>query len=313
MSRMLVFGLLIVSSTLVSVGYLIWGLGLGKLFPGKKKHTVEETGRDTYILKGIVMLLCPVIGPCYFLVTQLLYLVLFRQDVDLEDVVFSKERVESYVRADEERERNMVPLEEAIAVSDKSSLRTLMLNVIRGDIQNSLSSIALALNSKDSETSHYAASVLQDELNNFRVNVQKMYTEMEQEDENQTDYELFLISYMNSVLKQKIFTEMEQENFVHILANAGESLFQKDKRALTSEYYEWICLRLLDIRDFAGMEKWCDRGFAQYPDALSAYTCRLKLYFTTGQREKFFQVLEQLKNSSIVIDKETLELIRIFS
>lgn len=310
---MLVFGLLIVSSTLVSVGYLIWGLGLGKLFTGKMKHTVEETGRDTYILKGIVMLLCPVIGPCYFLVTQLLYLVLFRQDVDLEDVVFSKERVESYVRADEERERNMVPLEEAIAVSDKSSLRTLMLNVIRGDIQNSLSSIALALNSKDSETSHYAASVLQDELNNFRVNVQKMYTEMEQEDENQTDYELFLISYMNSVLKQKIFTEMEQENFVHILANAGESLFQKDKRALTSEYYEWICLRLLDIRDFAGMEKWCDRGFAQYPDALSAYTCRLKLYFTTGQREKFFQVLEQLKNSSIVIDKETLELIRIFS
>lgn len=313
MSRMMVFGLLIVSSTLVSAGYLIWGLGLRKRFPLKKKHTSEETGRDTYILKGIVMLLCPVIGPCYFLVTQLLYLVLFRQDVDLEDVVFSKERVESCVRADEERERNMVPLEEAIAVSDKSSLRTLMLNVIRGDIQNSLSSIALALNSRDSETSHYAASVLQDELNNFRVNVQKMYTEMEQEDENQTDYELFLISYMNSVLKQKVFTEMEQENYVHILEKAGESLFQKDKRKLTSEYYEWICLRLLDIGDFAEMEKWCDRGFTQYPDTLSAYTCRLKLYFTTGQREKFFQVLERLKKSSIVIDKETLELIRIFS
>ena len=313
MSRMMVFGLLIVSSTLVSAGYLIWGLGLRKRFPLKKKHTWEEAGRDTYILKGIVMLLCPVIGPCYFLVTQLLYLVLFRQDVDLEDVVFSKERVKSYVRADEERGRNMVPLEEAIAVSDKSSLRTLMLNVIRGDIQNSLSSIALALNSRDSETSHYAASVLQDELNNFRVNVQKMYTEMEQEDENQTDYELFLISYMNSVLKQKVFTEMEQENYVHILEKAGESLFQKDKRKLTSEYYEWICLRLLDIGDFAEMEKWCDRGFAQYPDTLSAYTCRLKLYFTTGQREKFFQVLERLKKSSIVIDKETLELIRIFS
>lgn len=153
--------------------------------------------------------------------TQLFYLALFRQDADLEDVVFSKERVETHVRADEERERNMVPLEEAIAISDKSSLRTLMLNVIRGDIQNSLSTIALALNSKDSETSHYAASVLQDELNNFRVNVQKMCMEIEREGETETDYELFLISYMNSVLEQKIFTELEQENFVHILANAG--------------------------------------------------------------------------------------------
>lgn len=313
MNRMMFFGLLIASSTMVSVGYLVWGLFLRKLFSRKTGHGAEERDRDTYILKGSVMLLCPVIGPCYFLVTQLLYLVLFRQDVDLEDVVFSKERVETHVRADEERERNMVPLEEAIAISDKSSLRMLMLNVIRGDIQNSLSSIALALNSKDSETSHYAASVLQDELNNFRVNVQKMCMEMEQEDENQTDYELFLISYMNSVLEQKIFTELEQENFVHILAKAGDSLFQKDKRKLTSEHYEWICLRLLDIRDYAGMEEWCDRGVAQYPDTLSAYTCRLKLYFTTGQREKFFQVLEQLKRSNIVIDKETLELIRIFS
>ena len=48
-----------------------------------------------------------------------------------------------------------------------------MLNVIRGDLQDSLESIALALNSSDSETSHYAASVLRDELNDFRVNVQK--------------------------------------------------------------------------------------------------------------------------------------------
>ena len=279
---------------------------------GKKGAKSGEKEWQTYVLGGIVMLLCPVVGPGFFLMTQLLYLLLFRQDVDLEDVIFSKERVETHEHADEERERNMVPLEEAIAVSDKGSLRTLMLNVIRGDIQRSLSSIALALNSKDSETSHYAASVLQDELNNFRVNVQKMCAEMEREDDSQTEYELFLLPYMNSVLEQKVFLEMEQENFVHILAKAGESLYRKDKQKLTSEYYEWLCLRLLDIKDFSEMEKWCDRAFGQYPKALSAYTCKLKLYFTTGQREKFFQVLELLRQSKIIIDKETLELIRIF-
>lgn len=48
-----------------------------------------------------------------------------------------------------------------------------MLNVIRGDYQNSLSSINLALNSEDSETAHYAASILQDVLNNFRSQVQE--------------------------------------------------------------------------------------------------------------------------------------------
>ena len=70
----------------------------------------------------------------------------------------------------------MAPLEESLAVSDKRNMRMLMLNVIRGDMQKSLESITMALNSEDSETSHYAASVLRDELNDFRGPMcQKMY------------------------------------------------------------------------------------------------------------------------------------------
>ena len=48
-------------------------------------------------------------------------------------------------------------------------------------------------------------------------------------------------------------------------------------------------------------------------NTLEAYTCQLKLYFTMGEREKFFQVMQELKQSDVIIDNETLELIRIFS
>lgn len=312
MRAMTVFWIILLCSTLFSFGYLLWGL-LWQLRRKKKEEQSYEDDKIAYLIRFTVMLLCPLVGPLYFIVSQLLYLLLFRQDVDLEDVIFSKERVETHVHADEERERNMVPLEEAIAVSDKGSLRTLMLNVIKGDIQHSLASIALALNSQDSETSHYAASVLQDELNNFRVNVQKIYEEIEKEQETEIECEQYLIPYMNSVLVQKVFKDMEQENFVRLFVKTGEILYRKSPWSMTSQFYEWICLRLLDIQEFGEMEKWCDRAYEQYPKALSSYTCRLKLYFTAGQKEKFFQVMEELKNTDIVIDKETLELIRIFS
>ena len=108
------------------------------------------------------------IGVGYFI-----YKIIFRQQVDLDDVIFSKERVRMHIKADEETERNMVPLEEALAVSDKKNLRALMMNIIKGDITKSLATIMLALNSQDSETSHYAASVLRDELNDFRMNDRK--------------------------------------------------------------------------------------------------------------------------------------------
>lgn len=273
----------------------------------------KREGRAAYVIRFVVMLLCPVVGILFFGVGHLMYLFVFRKDVNLEDVVFSKERVKTNERADEERERNMAPLEEAIAVSDKESLRNLMLNVIRGDIQNSLAAISLALNSPDSETSHYAASVLQDELNNFRVNVQKLSREIEKEEDDETDCEKTLIPYMNNVLEQRVFTEMEQKNMVEQFVETGEALYHKNRYQLTSQYYEWICLRLLDIRDFSRMEQWCIRAAEQYPDELSSYTCKLKLYFTAQQREKFFETLDDLKQSSIVIDRETLELIRTFS
>ena len=46
---------------------------------------------------------------------------------------------------------------------------------------------------------------------------------------------------------------------------------------------------------------------------LSAYTSRLKLYFTTQDRERFFEVMKELRASEVVIDQETLELIRFFA
>ena len=39
----------------------------------------------------------------------------------------------------------------------------------------------------------------------------------------------------------------------------------------------------------------------------------MKLYFARQDREAFFETLGLLKKSNVVIDSETLELIRIFS
>lgn len=78
-------------------------------------------------------------------------------------------------------------------------------------------------------------------------------------------------------------------------------------------HYEWICSRLLEVRKFELCEKWALRSAEEYPQLLSSYTSRLKLFFTTQDRERFFEVMNQLKASEIVIDQETLELIRVFS
>lgn len=308
------FVLILVINLFVAILYLI----LGILHVTARKKDEYETeilydNRRTYLLRFLVMVFCPVIGPLFLFLSWLLYRTIFRFRVDLSDVTFSKDQVQTQVKADEDRERNLIPVEEAILVNDKRSQRMAMMNIIKGDMQGSLSSIALALKSEDSETAHYAASALSDILNEFRQNVHKLNQYIQEEESDETGCEEKLLNDMDVVLKQDVFTNVEQEHFVHIMENAAESLYEKDSEKFTESRYESICLRLLEIGDFENSEKWCMRQLEQYPDGLSSFTCRLKLYFTMKNREAFLQVLADLKRSEVVIDSETLEMIRIFS
>lgn len=294
---MIIFFILLVINLIVSVAYVVWN---------------ELRHKRDYVFKACVMFLCPVIGPLFVGLSFVWYHLLFEEEVDLEDVVFSKERVKTLVRANEEQESNLVSLEEALQVTNEKELRGLMMNIVRGDIKQFLSAISLALNSEDTETAHYAASVLQDALNDFRINVQKQYQIVKSDNENRSVYAEALMEYMNKVLEQKIFTDLEQKNYVEMLDEVCEIYYADKEEEMNSSMYEVISMRLLEIEDYVKCEKWCERAKYAFPNTLSTYTCELKLYFASKQKQKFFQTVEELKKSSVVVDKETLELLRVF-
>lgn len=298
--RMKLFIILLILNLLVVVVYLIWN------------HLRRKERNLSTWMKAGMMLLCPVVGSTFVFVAFWLSRLFMLMSMDLSDVVFSKDRVETFVHPDEDVEKNMVALEEALEVTDKKSLRTLILNVIRGDYKNSLASIALALNSEDSETAHYAASILQDVLSDFRANVHEKYRVLEEDEEHLTENCINLLEYMNPIVEQRVLTDLEQHSMTERMDEVLEKAWAADRQKISSPVYEKMCQRLLEIEDYDNCRKWCDRAREQYPAALSSYTCQLKLFFSCEDRENFFRVMQELKESDITIDNETLELIRIF-
>ncbi len=306
----IIFLTVLLINTVCVVLYVLW------------QKNSEKSNHVSYIGKALVMFVCPVLGIIFVTLSWFVHKYIMRDTPDLEDVIFSKERVETYLHADEERETNVVSMEEALAVTDKNNLRAFMLNVVRGDVNNTLASIALALDSSDSETSHYAASVLQDSLNDFRATAQKMYSKIknynEDEKENQEEYNEYLklimlfLDYMNPFLEQKVLTKMEQKQYACQMDEVGEILYEKAADRITGKRYSDIAMRLLETEEYGLCKKWCERNVESHPDTLAAYTCRMKLYFSTGESSKFFEVLNELRNSNVIIDNETLEMIRVF-
>lgn len=297
------FWMLLGLNCLVSLGYLLWYLVFQR----------DADNRKQYIIHTILMLLCPVVGPAYFLFGFLKYRFVKFGDRDLSDVEFSKRSHAARLKADEERERNIVSVEEALLISDQEKKRANMLNVLLGETGESLSAIALALESDDPEVAHYAASFLQSKLDAFRERVRQA-TQTIREKKNRAEpchaEILSLISDMNQVLKQKVLTPVEQTDYVGQMEALCQELYENDRGRIEVGCYSSLISLLIEQEAYESAELWGKRFAAQYPDQLGAYSLRLKLYFETEQKEKFFEVLTKLRASQIVIDNQTLELIR---
>ena len=299
----IVFLIVVIINCLIAAVYLLWYLVFKR----------DQDNRKQYIMHTVIMVLCPVIGPLFFLCGFLKYHFLRFGDRDLSDVEFSKSRHNPRLKADEERERNIVPVEEAILISDKEKKRKNMLNVLLGETDEALSSIAMALNSDDSEVAHYAASFLQSKLDLFRENVRRamqIIQEKESREEPCTEDILALIRYMEQLLKQKVLTQLEQTDYVGQMEGLCQKVYEMAKDQIDPICYSGICRLLIDLKAYDRAEVWGERFAAQYPDQLQAYKLRMRLYFEMEEKDKFFETLDQLKSSNVVIDNQTLKLIR---
>lgn len=304
--------ILVLISTVVDVVYLLTSLILNAL--RKKNHKDGNFDKKKTLLVFLMMLFTPVIGEVFFFGSRLMQKIFFRRNSNLEGAAtFDKSKVESRNPANLERDMNLAPMEEALAVSDKTGLRNLMLSVVKKDVTQYLSSITKALNSKDSETAHYAASVLRDELNNFNTHVTELKHKIELADtQNKAALCDELLAFMNVFLSQNVFHGIEKENYIRVMDEVGETYYNTAPGEMTVEQFGWLSRQLMEINELTLCEKWGRRSFEMYPNSLPTYTNRLKLYFHNGDREKFFATLEELKASRITVDKETLEIIRMF-
>lgn len=275
----------------------------------------------SFLIRSLVMLMVPVAGPLIFTGAWLYFHLFFHKPVDLEDVVFSKERVKTYLKANEEEEKNVVPMEEAIAVTDESNTRRMVMEVIKKDVSSSLATISLGLNSDDSEVSHYSASVLQEALDQFRSAIMKQYDfikilkESEYINKEEKDALIMensreMFESLNSICIQHAFSSLEQENYVLQMQEMAENLYQL--QVLRLDEMEQMALRLLEVKKFDDCKKWLDIMKQYGPNTLPTYSVALKLYYTTYDRDNFFATMKDLKQSGIPVDQETLQMIRVF-
>lgn len=293
--------LILIVNVIVAVFYFLY-MTYGK--KNRKKGTIA----------ALLILFCPVVGFIFLCLSWVIYKIfeLFEgKEVNLDELSFSKRKIQLKVSSDIQKNANNVPLEETLLIASKKNKREGFLSVLREDITDSVDIIKQAVNDEDSEISHYAASSLMDIIGKFKEKENKLYMLSKEHPiaENKASY----IEHVTSFLFEDVLSHTEKQKLMEKMDEEMRFYTETDLMGIKGELLGKTALLWGTLKEHEKASYWFKEAFITDPLNLEVYKTALKYHYMEGQIPEFKSLMEKLKRSSIIIDNETLELIRFFN
>ncbi len=270
----------------------------------------KEGKRCTVRIFALFFFACPIIGVLTWGMSQLIFVIWRVVRFDYESLSFSTDRANLSLPPDMESEMNYVPVLDALATEDTSSLRWLMLDLLKNKTVLETNVITSAVVSDDAETSHYAASAITNYLSFFRAGVQQRLNQI---DKSPYDPNMVLdaITFLDTTLGAKIMDAVEQRSYIYTLSGVMQNLYDNFRWNMTSTHYLCITDYLIDIKDFEEARKWVLRAKECRPGELDTLKAVIHLSFAMSDSDNLFAAIDEAKHTeNITFDKEMLDFIR---
>lgn len=272
----------------------------------KKKYN-----RSTLIMLSWFILIVPLAGIIYILVAVFINNITGNRNVDMNDVSFNQEREKIILPPNQAIEMNYVPIPDAVVISDRLSLRKLLLDTMLVKTRRKISNIAAAMDSDDTEASHYVATMIMDVLAELRSTSQEMLEDMLKVPED-VEKNLLIFDYIYEFLSLKILSDIEQKSYIYELDNVAENLFEYNLWYMTATHYLKMTDMFISIKDYNMAGKWSKRAEQYRPNMLDTYKAKLHLSFEQHDYDFFLQALDELKKSDIRVDREIMTLFKTY-
>lgn len=272
---------------------------------------IKKKEASTLFIMSCFILFVPLVGPIFLLFIFFLNYLFHTKNADLSDISFSQEREVLILSPDYEKEINYVPLHDAISISDNTSLRNLLLNTMLSSAKRRISNISVAITSEDTEASHYAATIMMDVLSELQSAAQNLIENLERFPED-VEMNMLTFDYLYELLELSIMSSIEQEAYIYTLNDVAENLFKYNLWYMTADHYLKMTELFISISDYNMAYRWSLRAKKYRPNTLETYKAKLHLHYVQNDNKAFFEALDELKNSNIIVDKETLDLFHIY-
>lgn len=265
------------------------------------------------LLLSVFMLAMPVVGPLYLLLGELFQSVqkLFGDRwISTEELSFDQTRVRMILDADVEKDRDVVPVEEALLVSGQSSRREAFLETIKEKNDGAMGIIRGAVESQDAEIAHYAAAYVTDTLT--RVKDRESTLRKAFEDKPTPENCIRYTSHLREALHMGVLEGTEKRQFVERLEQSFLWQLENDPSACDMMGITLLAREWMKLGEPDRAKPWIERVQPQCYEDLQAFKVCAVYHYGRHDRAALMALLEQVHGSSLELDSEALEWVRFF-
>ena len=287
---------------------LIWflaaNLALTVLYMIVRRVRREGVGMAVYLI------FLPGLGFLIYFLPGLLQAFLDRMGVDREAILIRAFEVDLQPEHPDVREAlNVVPVEDAMAISGNEEKRALLLKQLKKDLTENYRVLLAAEWDEDSESAHYAAVAKTEIYRLHQTRWLECRRDYEQAPGDPEKYHT-ACEVLIDMLASGILSSREQSAYqkrlcdlVHRQIDAGESEVSR------REYEEYLDALVELGRNADAEELWQEHADRMRGE--TAYHSMLKMFYRTGERQKFEELLDDLcRNRQVRLSPKGLEQLR---
>lgn len=259
---------------------------------------------------ALFFLFLPGLGFLVYFLPGLLRSFLERVGIDREAVlthIFEIDRQPEH--PDVQEALNVVPVEDAMAVSGNTEKRELLLKQLQKNLQENYKILLAAEQDEDSESSHYVAAAKMEIYRLQQTRWLECRRDYEQEPDNPEKYHM-ACDALTEMLKSDVLSAREQSAYRKRLCELVQKQIDAREDEVSLREYEEYLSSLVDLGRYADAELLWHRH-ADRMRSEAAYQNMLKMFYQTKERQKFEELLEDLrKNKQVRLSAKGLEQLR---
>lgn len=203
---------------------------------------------------------------------------------------------------------NVIPIGDAMAISNNYEKRNLLLEQLKKDIDVNYKLVLPASNDSDSESAHYVAAAKMEVYRRKQASLISLKKELQEEPDSQEkwmNYMQELVEYIESAL----LAEKEADIYKREYCNHVQNAIRTGSFQLSSKQYSQCLTYYVELEEYKEIEELWEFLSDEMKDE-QAYLSMLKFYYNSCNEAGFYRSLKELGASKITLSAEGLKLLR---